>query len=441
MNIFPILLITLQSAVLAWLLIRVFYRQGAPKEAAPSAELIEARNTLQLRETQLHDLQSERVSLQAELSKSRTEAIELRTRLELAETQVAELKGQAHELNGELKSQFQELASQILSERSEAFAKRSEESMRPLREDLKRFAEQVQTTYQSESRERFSLKSEIERLLERSMQISQETTNLTRALKGDSKVQGDWGEMILENILEQSGLRRNEEYTVQETLRDGEGNVLTNEEGKSMRPDVIVRYPNGGFIIIDSKVSLTAYASYVSSDSEAERERYAREHLQSIRRHIDALAGKAYAKYKEGAADFVMLFVPNEPAYNLALRLEPKLWEEAYKKGIVLINGTNLIAALKMAQDMWQRDKQIKNVEKIVSRAGALYDKFVNYTESLLRAENSLASAMDNLGKAKSQLMTGHGNVIRQLEELKRLGVSSKKSLPPSLTTELSEDE
>lgn len=436
-----IVLIILQSALLVWLLMRLFRPQSATSEAPPSPELIEARSTLQLRESQLVELQTERANLLSQISLSQTEATALRTRLELAEAQVTELRGQAKELNGELKSQFQELASQILAERSEAFAKRSEESMRPLREDLKRFAEQVQTTYQSESRERFSLKSEIERLLQRSMQISQETTNLTRALKGDSKVQGDWGEMILENILEQSGLRRDVEYTVQETLRDQEGNILLNEEGKSMRPDVIVRYPNGGFIIIDSKVSLTAYASYVACEDETERERYAREHLHSVRRHVDSLASKAYAKHKDGAADFVMLFVPNEPAYNLVLRLEPKLWEEAYKKGIVLINGTNLIAALKMAQDMWQRDKQIKNVEKIVSRAGLLYDKFVNYTESLIKAEHSLASAMDSLGKAKSQLMTGSGNVIRQLEDLKRLGVSSKKTLPTSLTSELPEDE
>lgn len=441
MHIILSILIIIQGLALIWLLFRFPKKQSSSSDTTLSIELAEARNTLQLREDQLRELQLERSELQTQLSHSQNEAATLRTRLDLAEKQITELRGQANELNSELKSQFQELASQILSERSEAFAKRSEESMRPLREDLKRFAEQVQTTYQSESRERFSLKSEIERLLERSMQISQETTNLTRALKGDSKVQGDWGEMILENILEQSGLRRDEEYTVQETLKDKSGNVLLNEEGKSMRPDIIVRYPNGGFIIIDSKVSLTAYAAYIASEDELERERYAKEHLHSVRRHIDSLSSKAYAKHKDGAADFVMLFVPNEPAYNLVLKLDPKLWEEAYKKGIVLINGTNLIAALKMAQDMWQRDKQIKNVEKIVTRAGLLYDKFVNYTESLIKAENSLASAMDNLGKAKTQLMTGSGNVIRQLEELKRLGVSTKKTLSPSLTSELLEDE
>ncbi|WP_052080869.1 DNA recombination protein RmuC [Porphyromonas sp. COT-239 OH1446] len=434
MTIILFVLFLAQLVLILWLVFRLSRQQAQPLEPTPSVREAELVRALELREEQLSKAQAETLELRAQLSEAEREAAILRTRLELSEEQVSELRKQSREINQELQAQFREMASSIMAERSEALAKRSEETMKPLRDDLKRFGEQVQQVYEGEARERFSLKNEIERLLERSMQISQETTNLTRALKGDSKVQGDWGEMILENILEQSGLRRDEEYSVQETLRDEQGNVILSEEGKSLRPDIIVRYPNGGYIIIDSKVSLTAYTAYVSAEQQDEREQYAREHLMSIRRHIDSLASKAYAKNKQGAADFVMLFVPNEPAYNLALKQEPKLWEEAYKKGIVLINGTNLIAALKMAQDLWQRDRQIKNVEKIVVKAGALYDKFVNYSESLLKAEAALTSATESLARAKGQLFTGPGNVVRRLEELKELGVSSKKSIPRALS-------
>ncbi len=264
--------------------------------------------------------------------------------------------------------------------------------------------------------------------------MSNETKALTLALKGDSKIQGDWGEMILENILEGSGLTKNVEYFTQETLRDENGEIIKSEDSnKALRPDVIVRYPNNGSIIIDSKVSLTAYSKYIAAETENDKKLYAKEHLNSVRKHIQELSQKNYAQYVSTSPDFVLLFIPNEPAYTLVLKESASLWEEAYKKRIILINGTNLIAVLRMAQDMWQRDRQIKNVEEIVKKAGGLYDKFCSYSESLLDAEKKLIAATNSLDKAKKQLMTGKGNLISGLENLKEMGITSNKQIPLQL--------
>lgn len=361
-----------------------------------------------------------------------TTAAELRTRLELAEHQLGEAQAQKQVLGEELKGQFRQLASDILQERSSALDQRNEEALKPLREDLKRFGEQVQKTYTEEARERFSLERVIKELMERSQQVSQEANQLTKALRGDAKVQGDWGEMILDNILEMSGLRSGEEYFTQQEVRD--------EEGNRLRPDVVVKYPNGGFMVIDSKVSLTAYTVYVTAEDDLERKAAALRHLESVRRHIDELSRKSYSDLIEGAPDFVLLFIPNEPAYNLAMQLNPQLWMDAYRKRIVLINGTNLIAALRMAQDMWQRDRQISNVENIVQEAGKLYDKFVSYTETLLEAEKKMQAASASLSKARNQLTDGRGNLVGRLQKLSKMGVRGKKSLPAELEPDESEE-
>lgn len=361
-----------------------------------------------------------------------TTAAELRTRLELAEHQLGEAQAQKQVLGEELKGQFRQLASDILQERSSALDQRNEEALKPLREDLKRFGEQVQKTYTEEARERFSLERVIKELMERSQQVSQEANQLTKALRGDAKVQGDWGEMILDNILEMSGLRSGEEYFTQQEVRD--------EEGNRLRPDVVVKYPNGGFMVIDSKVSLTAYTVYVTAEDDLEREAAALRHLESVRRHIDELSRKSYSDLIEGAPDFVLLFIPNEPAYNLAMQLNPQLWMDAYRKRIVLINGTNLIAALRMAQDMWQRDRQISNVENIVQEAGKLYDKFVSYAETLLEAEKKMQAASASLSKARNQLTDGRGNLVGRLQKLSKMGVRGKKSLPAELEPDESEE-
>ena len=358
--------------------------------------------------------------------------------------ELEKLQAEKGKLAEELRDSFRAVANDIMRERTEDLDKRTKETLSPLREDLKRFGEQVNKTYQEEARERFNLKDSIEKLILRSQEISQETTSLTRALRGDSKVQGDWGELVLERILDQSGLIRGEHYFVQETLRDESGAVITTGDNRGgLRPDVIVRYPNRGAIVIDSKVSLTAYARYVAAETEAERDQALKEHLLSLRKHINELSGKRYEEYTEGSPNFVMLFIPNEPAYAIALAHDPTLWEEAYRKNVVLINGTNLIAALRMAQDMWQRDSQQRNVLQIVDEAGKLYDKFATFSETFLKIESKLEDAQKAFGEAKGQLRDGRGDILGRFDKLKALGAKTKKALPGGIQppASASEDE
>ena len=353
------------------------------------------------------------------------------------ERQLQELREQKATLTQELRESLQSVATEIIRERTQDLNERTEATLKPLREDLQRFGRQVTETYQEESRERFSLKNEIKNLVERSQAISEETTNLTRALRGDSKVQGDWGEMILERILERSGLRRGEEYFVQETLRDESGRLITTEDNRGgLRPDVIVRYPNSGAMVIDSKVSLTAYSRYLSADTDEVRTIALREHLQSIRKHIDELSRKKYEEHVSGAANFVMLFIPNEPAYSLALSHEPNLWEEAYAKNVVLINGTNLIAALRMAQDMWQRERQERNIRLILEKATGLYDQFALFTKTFVKVGERLQAAKEDFDRAQGQLSEGRGNLVRRVEQLKELGVKTNKTISAKLLSE-----
>ena len=395
-------------------------------------------------ETQVGQTESLLQATSAQLSSSqraREEALLERAgyqaQLTSLERQLQELREQKVTLTQELRESFQSVATAIIRERTQDLNERTEATLKPLREDLQRFGRQVTETYQEESRERFSLKNEIKNLVERSQAISEETTNLTKALRGDSKVQGDWGEMILERILERSGLRRGEEYFVQETLRDESGRLITTENNRGgLRPDVIVRYPNSGAMVIDSKVSLTAYSRYLSADTDEVRAMALREHLQSIRKHIDELSRKKYEDHVRGAANFVMLFIPNEPAYTLALSQEPNLWEEAYAKNIVLINGTNLIAALRMAQDMWQRERQDQNIQSIVEESTKLYDKFATFAETFLEVGKKLQSASKAFDQARRQLSEGQGNLAGKIEELKRLGIKTNKTISPELLSE-----
>lgn len=394
---------------------------------------------------QSEDRLSEAMSQLFEAQRGREEALlhgaGMKAQLSSLETQLKELREQKVELTQELRESFQSVATEIIRERTKDLNERAEETLKPLRDDLQRFGKQVSETYQEESRERFSLKNEIKSLVERSQAISEETTNLTKALRGDSKVQGDWGEMILERILERSGLRKDEEYFVQETLRDETGKLITTEDNRGgLRPDVIVRYPNSGAMVIDSKVSLTAYSRYLSADTDEVRAMALREHLQSIRKHIDELSRKKYEEHVSGAANFVMLFIPNEPAYSLALSHEPNLWEEAYAKNVVLINGTNLIAALRMAQDMWQRERQERNIQLILEKATGLYDKFATFTETFLEVGKKLQSASSAFDQARGQLSEGRGNLVRRVEQLKELGVKTNKTLPAALASDETEE-
>ena len=344
-------------------------------------------------------------------------------------------KTEIQELHKQFNIEFEIIASKILEEKSDKFTKLNQDNingiLKPLGENIDLFRRKVEEVYITEAKERFSLGEEVKKLLVLNNRLSEEATNLTNALSGNSKIQGDWGQMILENILEKSGLVLNREYFVQEFLKDPDGGYLKNEEGIRMQPDVIIAYPDDRKVIVDSKVSLSAYARYASCNGKEEQKIHIKEHLRSIRRHIDDLSKKCYQDYAS-TLDFVMMFVPNEPAFLLALQHDSDLWHYAYNKKILLISPTNLIAALKLIVDLWKREYQNRNAQG----GAALYDKLVNFVESFTTIGDQINRAQTTYETALGQLSRGRGNLIGQAEKLKDLGVKSKKDLPVSLLDE-----
>lgn len=354
-----------------------------------------------------------------------------------AETQKEQYKAALEQMRVEFKA----MASDVLEKNSEQFNKQTQERLSvilsPFNNDLKMFREKVDSYYGEESRQRFSLQENIKSLIEANQRIGREAVNLTNAIVGtnNNKFQGDWGETILEQILENSGLIKGEQWELQAMLRDENGSVLHNEESERlMKPDVIVHFPGKRDIIIDSKVSLKAYMGYLAAEDDATRALCIKEHVASVRRHIDELAGKRYDKYNINSLDYVMLFVPNEPSYFMAMDADCKLWNYAYKKGIVLISPSNLISTLFVVNSLWTRERQQRDVQKIVDTANAIYDKFVNFAENFGKIEVALEKAGEAYREAFKQLTTGKGNITKRLNELKEQGLlTTTKQIPEGL--------
>ena len=340
------------------------------------------------------------------------------------ENQLKTYKEEISLLHKQTTFQFESIAQKLLDEKASKFTSTNKENieaiLQPLNQNIQLFKKQVEETYDKESKLRFSLDERIKELMSQTNKVSQEANNLVNALKSNHKKQGDWGEMILESILQKSGLIKDREYKVQ--------NNLVTEEGKNVRPDIIVELPDNRAIVIDSKVSLNAYNAYCESENKEEQLVFLNNHLKAIRQHVDDLSSKNYNDLVN-SLDFTMLFVPIEPAYLLAMQHDQNLWNDAYQKRILLISPTNLIACLKIIVDLWNREKQDKSAQKIVKQAEKMYDKMVLFTKSFDQVGKQLQQANDAFLKANGQLRSGRGNVLQQTQHLLKYGISPKNKL------------
>lgn len=397
-------------------------------------------------------LRAEAETRSAELIALNRDAAESSAQRQALEKELAELKAERERerarraeeiaaLEQQQRLAFKNLANEILDEKSRQFKQSNRESLEsllnPFREQIEGFRKRVDEVYEGEVKQHSSLETEICRLREANLRMSEEADNLTRALKGNSKVQGDWGEMLLETILDSSHLTKGIHYETQHNLKD--------EQGNNLRPDVILKLPEGKRIVIDSKVSLTAYVAYTESATPEDASRAVKDHLRSVRAHVDELSGKCYQtlldRTRSESPDFVIMFVPSEPAFLLAMQQDASLWGYAYNKKVIVSSPTNLFALLKIVDDLWKRDMQSRNARKIADEGGKLYDKFMGFAETLVDLGKSISASSERYEKAIKQLKTGQGNLIRRTEQLRELGVKATKSLPNQLSDYDEEDE
>ena len=399
-------------------------------------------------ETLLEQKRAEVEQTKAELSASRSEANSLRGELSSLRADNArldeQLRQQAEErknLRSESEMVFREIAASIFDEKSKVMRESNRnqlgEILTPFKSDLENLKKTIHDCYTGEVSEVKSLRDTIKDLTELNTTIGREAKELTMALRGNSKVQGDWGEMLLKQLLEKSGLEEGVNYVLQATENE-DGTKIKSEEGGQLRPDAVFYLPEGKSLIIDSKVSLTAYTDYVNATVEEQPAALA-SHLRSVKQHIDELARKEYPKYVKNAADFVMMFVPNEGAYLAALNADKDLWESAYNRHIVIISPTHLISVLKLMYQLWMRDKQTKNALKIADETGKLYDKFVNFVGDLEDIGKHLDKANSVYEEAFKKFSTGKGNLLSRVEGIRELGVKTAKRLKIDESSEIAE--
>ncbi|WP_369837826.1 DNA recombination protein RmuC [Chryseobacterium tongliaoense] len=380
--------------------------------------------------TQIETLLTEKQNIFAKNSELSAINESLQKSLETQKEEITKIQESA-------KLQFENLANKILEEKTEKFTALNQNNLKtilePFQEKISDLKNRVNEAYEKENKERFSLAEKVKELAELNQQISEDAKKLTRALKGESKTQGNWGEMILESILEKSGLVKGREYFLEHELRDEDNKALFSEfSGKKMRPDAVVKYPDERNVIIDSKVSLTAFTELVD---ETDQDIYIiklNQHLSSIKNHITQLSQKAYDDYGK-SLDFVMMFIPSEPAYIAAMQADQNLWNYAYERRVLLLNPSNLITSLKLIADLWKREYQNRNSMEIADRGAKLYDKFVGFVENLEKVGKNLDQAKNVYNDAYKQLSTGNDNLVTQTQKLKSLGIKNKKDLPQSL--------
>lgn len=330
----------------------------------------------------------------------------------------------------EAKLQFENLANKILEEKTLKFTEQNQQNLKnilnPLQEKITDFEKKVENTHKESIDYHAALRQQILGLKEMNLQMSKETLNLTKALKGDSKIQGNWGELVLERVLEKSGLEKGREYEIQKSF--------TTEEGNRVQPDVIINLPDGKKMIVDSKVSLTAYEKYINEEDDEQKSSFLKEHVNSLKRHVEQLGSKNYQHlYQMESPDFVLLFIPIEPAFAIALNEDTQLYNKAFERNIVIVTPSTLLATLRTIDSMWTNQKQQENAYEIARQAGALYDKFDGFVTDLVKIGKKMDEAKTEYEGAMNKLVDGKGNLITSVQKLKIMGAKAKKSLPDAI--------
>lgn len=414
------------------------YQQVSNEKVNLQSRAIKAETVFEHTHAGLVEIEAKLQQSYQQLNKANEEKAALYEKLRNTREKLDNQQNDILRLREQFRLEFSELAQKILDDNSKKFADSNEQKIRqilePLKNNINDFKQKVEETYDKESKERFSLGKEVHRLIEMSQLVSREANNLTTALKGNNKMQGNWGEMILESLLSHSGLTLNREYFLQEFIRDNAGNIIKDENGKGLQPDVTIYYPDQRKVIIDSKVSLVAWEQCIGCDDKEQQQQFLLNHIRSLRQHIEGLSRKNYPRYAL-ALDYVLLFIPIEPAFLEAVKTDINLWKYAYDKKILLVSPTNLFAVLKIVADLWKVEQQNRNAIIIADKAGALYDKFVGFVDNMENVGKKLEDATDCYTEAFKQLTSGRGNIIGRIEELKKMGAKAGKQLPERLIT------
>ena len=398
-------------------------------------QFLNDKNTLEKQletvNSEKENIRNEKDSLAIQLSKKEVDFENLWERNK-------EQKDEVEKLQEKFTKEFENLANKILDEKSNKFTEQNKENMKnilsPLQDKIQLFEKKVEDTHKESIDYHAALRQQILGLREMNIQMSKETINLTKALKGDSKMQGNWGELVLERVLEKSGLEKGREYEVQQ--------AFTTEDGNRVFPDVVINLPDGKKMIVDSKVSLTAYEKYINEEEDELKTGYLKEHVNSIKRHVEQLGNKNYQDlYQIESPDFVLLFIPIEPAFAMALNEDTTLYNKAFEKNIVIVTPATLLATLRTIDSMWANQKQQENAFEIARQAGALYDKFEGFVSDLIKIGKKIDESKTEYSSAMNKLIEGKGNLITSVEKLKKMGAKAKKSLPESIINRANKEE
>lgn len=436
-----IYLLTFSLIVLLIAVLLLFLRRSGGPHIAERETLRRQKEDLVIQlaraEQQVESLAAEKGRLADELRNTREQLLmversreNLRAYQHSQQEKLQEQKAEIEAIKRQLNTEFQVIANKLLEEKAQKFtetnARSLDQILGPFKEKIKTFEEKVEKTYQAEAAERNTLKGVVEQLMEQSLRIKDEANSLTRALRGDSKKQGNWGEVILERVLERSGLVKDREYRLQASMTD--------EDGRRLQPDAIVVLPDDKHLVIDSKVSLVAYERWVNAESEDEREVFAKQHVLSVENHVKSLSAKNYQHlYRINSPDFVLLFMPIESAFSMSITYKAELFSDAWDRRVVIVSPSTLLATLRTIASMWKQERQTRNVLDIAKEAGALYDKFVGFLQDMERIGDQLNRAVRAHDEAKKKLSSGAGNVISKVEKLKKLGARASKQIDGNL--------